>query len=654
MAEVLPDGVSKEDAKLLAPIVRELKMVEETRPVGEWMVNLAHYHGFQHAEWGFRGTKEGRLILPPRQATDQVQAIENRMQSSIDQMVALVMQQLKPPQVVPPTNMSIEERNAVEVANALSLHLAQATELDDAGCWEEFCRWLFLCGVGCDWEHWDPKKGRQYPSVGTELYSEGGHTRDIISPFDIYPQPNVSHARRMKRFTIRLLTTVAEIKKHYGKEVAADRGMSGASAVEWQMRYLGRPKGAESDAKAKYIYVYLERPSEEHPSGREIHFTLMNDQAERVLYRGDNPNPNGELQIAMESYRPFGTSNWSTSPASSIRLNGISYNELLSMSIQSAKNATRQVIMVPTEARVSNSTLTARDRSQLTVIPYEPEGGAPTPLAIPSPPTAVFELMGQLDKGRDDMTWQHATMRGQAPAQMRSQPGVQEVRESDLLPQQPLIDRLKETYCETMGWRLAMARKWFTERRVAPVMSRPNRWKTYDFYRGNLPKSNRFFIPTEPNMPLSLSGKMQVLQQMQQVAPPELIQALFSDIVQVDRVESVAGLEMNHREAQREEIERLQRGEPVGVDYLDEDEIHMDEMRRFRSRDHALFETLPPVVQAQFRDHYEAHESQQEEKLIRQAQLQQLAAVALGGEEGEGGEGGGTPSPAEPVGAGVE
>ena len=143
------EELSEEQEKTLAPIVREIKLVDETRPTGEWMVNLAHYQGFPYAEWGTRYGKEGRLVLPKKRASE-VRAVENRMMADIDKMVALVMDQLKPPQVVPPQNMSIAERNRVETANALSLWLAQPWNLDDNGSWEEFCRWLFLTGTACD------------------------------------------------------------------------------------------------------------------------------------------------------------------------------------------------------------------------------------------------------------------------------------------------------------------------------------------------------------------------------------------------------------------------------------------------------------------------------------------------------------------------
>jgi len=618
---------AKQEADILRPIADELHSINQAKPRGEWMVNMAHYDGKQYSAWD---AARNKLTYEQKSSREQVRVVENRLMPAVNMRIATILQQVHVPQVMPPPDLTISERNRIETSNALVRWLSQPKQLNDNSNWELFLRSLALTGTAARIEWWDSHGGPVFADNG-EPYAEGRHRTEVISPFDLFPQQNKIWDSDIQHVTVRRLSTVDEIKSMYGVTVDPDADMSDLGAYEWQLRNLGRPRfGAEATKVATYVYIYLERASEKYPEGREIHFTMKGKAAERMLYAGPNPNPGAELQVSILQEFPVGYG-WSTSIASQLRMGNISYNSLLSSTIGYMKTILKIKVLAPLSSKVGQSNWTEENKNQVSVVPWD-DSESPNPPQIiqnPPPPQGIFQTLSQLDKGRDDMMHQHASMRGQVQGQIRSQPAVQEVRETDLLPLQPLIDRFKDSVCAIHGWRLALARKYFTERRTAMVQDETNRWKAYDFHRGNLSTSTELYIPPEPVMPLSLDGRLNLLMKAQQLGlPPEAISASFSEIFHVDRIESVASLERNHREAQRQELEQLMQGVPMGVNAWDNDIYHMDEIDRFRNGDRALFDSLDGLVKAQIQDHWMAHDSQRIEKMLKAAQEQGLVQMA--------------------------
>lgn len=645
--------ISKEHEDLLKPFANEIKAIKESRPEGEWMVNLAHYMGFQWAEWQVsRGMANGRLILQPKASHESARVVENRIMPAVNKMVAVVMSNIRVPLVRPPHGITIQERNRVETSNALLRELSMPWELDDTAHWELFVRILCLTGTAFDWEYWNPKAGKMYGSVSDEVYNAGKHDREVLQPFDVFPQMHVTNMHKMRHITVRRLTDIDEIKAHYGVTVKGDPNISCVRAADWQIRTLSSPYSTpQGSEKSQFVYVTMVRPTEKNPDGHELHWTMMNEKPDRVLFKGPNQNPNGELQVAMMSFAPVGPG-WSTSPTSQLRLNNLAYNSLLSSQIQMEKNALHQILLTPNDSKISEADLTERTRSQISVVHYDSDGGVPTPLAVRTSGNSGFRILDQLDKGAADIMFQHESMSGQVQGQIRSQPAVQEVRETDLLPLQPMIERLRTMVGEVGGWRLAMARKWFTESRTATVMSDSNEWKAFDFTKSNLSKSTQLYIPQEASLPLSLDGKLNAIGKIQAIDPnnTERLNAMFSELFHIDRISSVASLERDHRESQREEIEVLLTGNVIPVNVYDNDGLHMDELDRYRNRSRKEFKALPPIIQAAFQDHHDAHKSALMDKMVEEAEFAQLQAIASGQVEPEQGQ----EQPAEPVAAGAE
>ena len=625
--------LSESEEKMLKPFAKEIKDISASRPEGEWMVNIAHFMGYQYSEWdSSKAATNGRLVIQPRLQTRSVRIIENRMMPSINKMVAVIMSNIRTPLVRPPHAITIQERNRIETSNALLRELSMPWELDDASNWELFIRTLCLTGTAFNWEYWNPRDGTKFKTAVGELLHTGKHAREVLQPFDVFPELHVLSTYKMNHIQIRRLSTVDEIKRLYGKTVPADKNISSISAGEWQIRNLGHEHRAPHPAEnLKYVYVTLVRPNAKFPKGKEIHWTIQGDSPEAVLYDDDNKNPNGELQVAMTAFSPVGTG-WSTSPASQARQNNVSYNAMLSAQIQSERNALHQVLLVSNDSRISESELTERTRNKLSIVHYDPDGTPPVPLDIKSASGQSFRILDQLDKGLQDMMFQHGTMSGQVQGQIRSQPAVQEVRETDLLPLQPLIERIRQMVSDVGGWRLAMARKWFTEPRTASVMSDANQWKAFDFQKSNLSKSVQLYIPQEPNLPLSLDGKLNAIAKLQSINPnnPELLSTMFSEIFHVDRMSGVASLERDHRESQREEIEVLLTGSTIPVNAYDNHPLHMDELDRYRNRNRTEFKALDPMVQAMFQDHHDAHKSALMDQMVEDSRLAQLQALASG------------------------
>jgi hypothetical protein len=234
-------------------------------------------------------------------------------------------------------------------------------------------------------------------------------------------------------------------------------------------------------------------------------------------------------------------------------------------------------------------------------------------------PQGTDLVLSHLERGLSDTSNQHETMRGGAPGQLRSQPAVQEVRESDLMPLQPFI-----------GWRLAMAKSFYNEQRTAMVMSDVNSWKSFDFHAANLSKSTRLYIPTEPNMPISIDGKLNALAKMQAMGlDPRIITTMFSELFHVDRMEGIASIGRNHKEAQRRELQlHLLNGSPLGVNVWDEDDIHKQTIDEFRVQMGERFLELPDIVKAVVQDHWDAHDVSGLNKLGVEMQKQQMLAMA--------------------------
>ena len=218
------------DAELLDHVRRHVRDVQQCRDMleAQWVLNLEFVAGNQWAVWdsGLR-----RIALPKRTPND-VRLVANRLKRSTYTILGHLLS-AQVDYITLPAGRTREHRQRARVAEQV-LHYLDRT-LDQGQINIELYLWAIICGTAVIKTTWDPFAGNPYdeqnvrealaeknvvyldPSRKVAPVYEGQVRREVVTPFDIYPNVSARSPREVSEVVEIYRVHIDEARRQYPK-----------------------------------------------------------------------------------------------------------------------------------------------------------------------------------------------------------------------------------------------------------------------------------------------------------------------------------------------------------------------------------------------------------------------------------------------------
>jgi hypothetical protein len=503
--------------------------------------------------------------------------------------------------------------------------------------------WTEICGC-CFFKHtWDPKAGRLVGELDGEKIYEGGEVKDIVSPFEIFPDSNFSNGIEGCRSLIHA--------RAYHKDEIEER---------WPVDVDGKPvtiTGRKLDVftlsqtnigtgglgYTATVYNFVSTAIEDHeiviehailPCRKFPNGLIIISAADKLLhygaypYRvGDDMRPglNFSMQICIETPGYF----WPATVLERLIPIQRSYNAV--------KNKKHEVLN-----RIAIGNLAIEDDGNVNVEELQQEGLYPGKIHLyprgGTPPKAI-EIKGSTSEFSEEeakLEEQFAMISGVSPFSSQSLPptgiisgdALERLKESDDSRISLTADNINSAAIR--GWKIdiRLNRQFAKGPRLSRYVGENNEVELIDWYASDL-TSDDIIIEKEDELSETPAQKKQLgvmllqygLYDETKVSPK--VRNKFLRDYKLGTPEAVDDIEEMHVNKAKRENRMLQQGMPVQADDFDIDELHIVEHDRFRLdiQYEQLKQTNPQAVMA-FTQHCQQHNQriQQKQAAMMQAQ----------------------------------
>ncbi len=280
-----------------------------------WATCLAFLVGEQWRQWD---REQRRLVRQNRIPSWRVLVVDNQIPGIIDMACAKLARSRQIPRAVPNTGEP-EDLEATQAGSRALEHWWHSGNMETRELEANVHRLLF--GAGFLHDFWDPAKearvpvqqgysvdpqtGEQRPMMGAERAAVGDVCVEVLSVFDIFPEPcerwdDVTWAVVARR---KPLWWFEDTFAERGREVVADKGEESDvfSSLLPEGEFTGAVTGAaapDRDGLAT-LKVYYEAKSRRYPKGRHA----MVAGSTVLFYAEELPLPHGEIPLTCFGYR---------------------------------------------------------------------------------------------------------------------------------------------------------------------------------------------------------------------------------------------------------------------------------------------------------------------------------------------------------------
>lgn len=296
--------------------------------------------------------------------------------------------------------------------------------------------WVQQAGHAYGKVSWDVSLGELMPDMGGGAEFEGDVAVNVVSPFEIFPNPQA------KSFEEALRTWIIEAKVRpldYFRLHYPEKGHLIKEEDAWLLSamYEGRVNsliarnqsqgGMQEQMKNCAIELTkYEAPSKEHPEGRMI-------VAANGILLCDKPLPLGEIPFARFDDIPVGGKYYPEAVITHLRPIQDQYNELMRRKAAWIRKFVAGKYAVPRGANLGEETLHNGESEviEFDVVPNAIDSGRPSAVQVPSLPQWVFQEEERLDKVFNDISGISEVSRGTIPSASIPAIGMQLLTEQD-------------------------------------------------------------------------------------------------------------------------------------------------------------------------------------------------------------------------------
>lgn len=426
-----------QDDKKLAAWVRT--KVEEVRSSsnrisheGIWMTNIAYLLGFNGLTYNtttrqFVQVNDTSIFL----RTKRIHV--NKILPTVQNRLARLCKNPPKFDVLPESNSS-EDKDAARLS--LDILCAQIERLSADQKRLMLYMWMQECGHAFVGVYWDPTKGKPIADpdqMGDEVEFEGDVRLDVISPFEMFPDPlakDMDDLQWIVRAKVRPLEYFRSQYPGIGDEVKEETTWLLSAQYETRINSInnrGPSQGTISNVKNTAIELaYYEKRSRKYPRGRFI------VSASGVLLE-NKELPVGEIPFAKFDDVLIGGKFYSDAIITHLRPLQDAYNTVIRMRTEWVRKLLTGKMISPRGTQIAQESLNDQSGEifYYTPVPNAVNNGEPHPLQMPTIPQYAYTEQEHLDAMFNEISGISEVSKGNLPSASIPAIGMQLLVEQD-------------------------------------------------------------------------------------------------------------------------------------------------------------------------------------------------------------------------------
>lgn len=548
-------------------------------------------------------TTDGRTYFEPPAPDGQVRVTRNLTWRALEYRISKLTENRPIPKVLPHSN-EISDADKAEAAQQLLIHLDRVLDLGSR--YDEALWYDALCGCAFFFVGWETETGEFVrakkarlvidPITGTpqvEEYFVNAEGEEVGSPDEAFQyrtgdpdvrvlppwavrvsNPEETDPRKQRYWMVAEVVEVSEIKRRYGH--VADN-IKGGDEYDQYVYYEDLISGWAEDGFRKrpkerpfvpraLVIQYFETPSLEYPKGR--HIIICEDT---LLHYGPLPYGNDEIGYCVPIVR-LNTIHRPKDFYGKAHIEDIipvqkTINQLESHALEYIRLFSRGGL-----AAEYGTTIEESWSDQYGSILYY-SGERPQPLSWPGMPADVWQALSRAYENFDRIAGWADVARGDVPPGVKAARAILELKRSNDTPLGKALQRFDRAV-ELVSTKLIERAKWgYAEPHWIQIIGADSPHLVRAITSDDLPSRFTVKIETDSMLRLSYPAKLELLFELadrQWVSPESAMRLLnFADW------EHQSGQWNRDYARARNKIERLLAGEPVGVEWWEDDKVHM-------------------------------------------------------------------------------
>jgi len=550
----------------------------------QWYMNLAFYFGKQYLQWIASQGMVARMYDPPAPPW-RVRLVSNKVRVMLRKEMAKLTKEM-PMGFVVPQSSDDEDILAAQAGDNLSEFFWREQNLMKHIRRAVF--WMSLVGTGFIKDGYD--ENARFDAV-----QKGDVFCDRVSPFHIFVpdvqeedlenQPHVIHAAAKNPDAV---------ERMYGKAVKPDS--SGTDMVE--DKYLSALGIKQSSVKTQvYVKEMWLKPCSMLKNGGVVIFTQ--DQLIKVI--DGWPYQHGQYPLSKFELMPTGRFYSDSSMVDLIPLQK-EYNRTRSQLVEAKNRMAKPQLLAP-RGSVDPNKITSEPGL---VIQYTPGFQPPTPLALTPMPQYVLEELNRTSSDMEDISSQHAISKGGTPAGVHAATAISYLQEQDDSVLASSISSIEAGVERvTRHWLSYVTQFWDSQRQIQ-VAGENGAFEMFQLDKNSLNSNTNYTVQAGSATPRSLAAKQSFIMELFKMGliPPD--KALHY-LQMSETGKMYEELQINARQAQRENVKMSQGDLQVTVNTWDDHLSHIVEHDNYRKRQ--SYEMLPPELQQAFEEHVKHHKA---------------------------------------------
>jgi hypothetical protein len=591
----------------------------------QWYTNIAQYMGYQYNVYDPRS---GKMVVPDAPPW-RVRLVANRLLPIARKVVSKLLRQRPTWTALPATNEAEDAAISRVATKALAAYwrtLDMDRVLVDAFTW--------MCTTGNSFlrVYWDPKKGealdlssevQDMPKSVQKLAAAarlGDAAVDCVSPFELDIDPNCTKLQEATHVIHSKVRDVKYLENAYGvKGIRADATDDTVMARYFERRLatMGGPSGfmgmrnTDEDSNSAMTHTLWMNPCTDYPEGA---YAII--AGGKVLHLEKSlPNPFKRIPYVHLIEIPVPGRLWGTCAIEQCLPLQADYNRGRSQLCEARNQMTKPKWLLPRGSGVLSTALTD-EPGEIVEYNFGAKPEMQTPAALPD---YIHRILEYDLKDMEDVSAIHEVTNARAPSGVRSGVAIAQLQEMDDQMLAPCFLMAEKELSRVGGWLLEILAKNIQEDRLIRIVGQDKQVEAVQFTGKSL------FGPSAGRPGVSyFDVEMQMGSQLPSTKPARLQFAL--DLVAAGILDRVAdrkqifkildlGTEepvlndesLDRQQAQRENAILLQ-GMVMDINPWDDDEVHMDTLRRFQKQpDYAKASANDPMANSRFEQHFAQH-----------------------------------------------
>ncbi len=565
---------------------------------GIWMQNTAAVLGFTGVYWN----NASRSFAPVNRASGALKKSRihvNKLLPNLQNRLARLCKN-QPRYDVKPNDSTQEAKDNARFK--LDILTAKWDELRVSQKRPQLLMWVQQAGHAYLGVFWDDIAGKLMfnPETGTEDF-EGDVRIDVISPFEIFPDPTAKSFDEAQFFIRAKVRPLSYFKSHFGEkgaEVKAEATWLLSNQFESRINSMNtRGPSAGSDDGNNNTAVeltYFEKPCREYPRGRMVIISG------KVVLKNDEL-PTGKLPIVKFDDIVVGGKYYSECVTTHARPIQEQYNQVVKRRADWTNKLLKGAYISPRGNELIREALTddSGEIIQYTPVPNAPGGGEPKALQIPNIPQWAYSEEDRLDQQFNEIMGLGEASQGQLPSASIPALGMQLLIEQDATRIGTEIEQHEYAFADVGTLILDYIQKFYVTPRKMKFAGK-NSYVIKDISGDQLAGENDVTVVRGSMNPDSKTLRRQELLNLYDrgllgdPADPKVRQTLLTNLEFADMSEPYIDTAITQGRLKKE-IEAIEQGLYPDIDESDDHAEAYKELSRYRKSD--KYEMLAPELQ---------------------------------------------------------